>query len=111
MTKSEAFSNLIAVAGVFTSTEIPSWLPDEAVVGKIGSTQIFVGEVRRLNQVLQEIQANPVWTDRPPLRDEVIELVQRERVIEAIKLVRGFLDMSLVEAKSYVDTIRAEENL
>lgn len=104
MIKLEAVHTLIGIAGVF-SANIPDWLDDEVVVGKIAGLTIHAGEVKRLNQALEEVRK------RPPLREEVVELLRRRQIIDAIKLVRANTGLGLKEAKDYTDKIREEEGL
>ncbi|SRR5258708_6242097 len=102
--KTENIYALISFAGVF-SVNIPDWLADETVVGSVAGVTIHAGEVKRLNKALEDIRK------KPPLREEVIELLRRRQIIEAIKLVRAQTSLGLKEAKDYTDKIREEEGL
>lgn len=104
MPKIEVINTLIGVAGVF-SANIPDWLDDDVVVGKVAGLTIHAGEVKRLNRALDEIRKNP------PLREQVVELLRSRQIIDAIKLVRAHTNLGLKEAKDYTDQIRAEEGL
>lgn len=104
MLKTQAINALIGAAGVFSAI-IPDWLDDQIIVGKVGGVVIRAGEVKRLNQALDDVQAIP------PLREQVVELLRSRQIIDAIKLVRSQTDLGLKEAKEYTDEVRAAEGL
>src|SRR5579875_50116 len=61
---------------------------------------------REMNRNLMRIAKQLGYeVENDPLQNEVLELVQLGRKIEAIKLVRSRLKLPLKEAKTYVDEI------
>lgn len=91
-------NSLFRTAGVFNFT-IPAWLEDDAVVGKIVGVSIHAGEVRRLNEALKN-------TEEPiPADATILNYLESQRLIEAIKYRRMVSNDNLKDAKEYVEQI------
>lgn len=91
---------LLDAAKVF-SFEIPEWLDDNIAVGKLAGVTIYAGEVRRLNQALD----NPYPAPTTSHDEELLGLMRGGNRINAIKLRREVTGEGLKEAKDYCDQL------
>jgi len=92
-------SALHAAAKVF-DFQIPDRLDDSVVVGKICGVNICTGELRRLSKALRECPEN-----LSPHDANILFLLKRHSLIEAIRFRRTETNEGLKEAKDYVEEI------
>lgn len=98
-------NSLIRAAQVF-SFNIPEWLEDDVVIGKVAGVSIHVGEVRRLSKALESISLATDMHDQ-----EILKWLRKDRRIEAIKYRREVTTEGLKEAKDYVDQLGIKHGL
>lgn len=85
------------------SFDIPEWIDDGVVVGKITGKPIYAGDVRRLNEALQGEAPHP---------DAALLLhLCAGRRIEAIKERRYQTGEGLKEAKDYIDKLGIQHDI
>lgn len=80
--------------GTVDMTETPRVPPDRRVEIQEGLAAEFSPVAANLNQALA------------PVMDQVLELVRKNQLIEAIKLVRGATGLGLKESKDLVDNLK-----
>ncbi|MDV2884531.1 hypothetical protein RYX45_05025 [Alkalihalophilus pseudofirmus] len=66
---------------------------------------------RRLKKIEYKLDriSEQVGVTGLPVDDEIRELLKKGQTVEAVKLVRDEIGLSLVEAKKYVDGLREED--
>ncbi|MEC2074155.1 hypothetical protein [Alkalihalophilus marmarensis] len=66
---------------------------------------------RRLKKIEYKLDriSEQVGVTGLPVDDEIRELLKKGQTVEAVKLARDELGLSLIEAKKYVDGLREED--
>nr|WP_237146588.1 hypothetical protein [Planococcus halocryophilus] len=64
-------------------------------------------KVRQLEKQLTQIQQGEEWIE-PEINDELRELLQKVKIVEAMKRTREEFGWSLLDAKQYVDRLKED---
>ncbi|WP_413527013.1 hypothetical protein [Marinilactibacillus psychrotolerans] len=66
-------------------------------------------QVKKLNYTVSQLAAQSTITN-DSLNNELRQLLKADKNVTAMKRVRESLGLSLMEAKQYIDTLKAEKN-
>lgn len=66
-------------------------------------------QVKKLNYTVSQLAAQSTITN-DSLNNELRQLLKADKNVTAVKRVRESLGLSLIEAKQYIDTLKAEKN-
>lgn len=66
-------------------------------------------QVKKLNYTVSQLAAQSTITN-DSLNNELRQLLKADKNVTAVKRVRESLGLSLIEAKKYIDTLKAEKN-
>lgn len=66
-------------------------------------------QVKKLNYTVSQLAAQSTITN-DSLNNELRQLLKADKNVTAMKRVRESLGLSLIEAKQYIDTLKAEKN-
>lgn len=66
-------------------------------------------QVKKLNYTVSQLAAQSAITN-DSLNNELRQLLKADKNVTAVKRVRESLGLSLIEAKQYIDTLKAEKN-
>lgn len=76
-------------------------------ISLLGSSVLKVqGQVKGIKYTLDQI-AEKVQVDEKPINETLRELINEEKDVEAVKVARETLGLTLVEGKQYVDALKA----